>query len=373
MNAIRTGTAITALLFVSLSVYAAGGNRPDSAIKEVRVKCDQGQTLQAAIDRADRTARPLAINFTGTCTENLSIGRSRLAIDGAGAGRIVGQVRNFGANITLRNLTITGPGVGYIASGGRTRLLDVHFVDNEEQGIAISGNGMVFFRNGSITSSGLEGVAVKSGTLEASNVQIAENGSGIQATMAQISLENADVVRNRGRGIDASMNSALRLVAGTFNENDGAGLVVDNSSSIYTEGVDVSWNGSSGISVRFNSAADIVDSTFSHNGQGGGFGSGAFVSTSSSATFRDTALFSNIVGINSFRQAFVHLEGATEVRDNMFDGMRLVQDSGAVVDDPVSIPPNGSGTAVSCDDTESSLDNRSTRVGPTNCTDFNSQ
>lgn len=372
MNIFRTGAAIAALLSISLSAGASGWNWPDSAVKEVHVNCDDGQTLEAAIDRADWTARPFIINFTGTCVENISIGRSRLSLDGGGTGQIVGQVRSFGARITLRNLTITGPGVGYISTGGRTRLLNVHLVDNEQEGLSISGNGVVFFRNGTVVNNGLEGVAVESGTLDASNVHISENSSGIEATMARIALENSDVVNNRGRGIDASMNSAVRLVDGAFNENDGVGVVVDGSSSLYTERVDVSWNGSSGISVRFNSDADIVDSTFSHNGQGGRFGSGAFVSTSSSATFRDTAFFSNIVGINAFRQSFVHLEGTTEVRDNTFDGMRLVQDSGAVVDAPVSIPANGSGNAVSCDDTESSLEKRSPSVGPTNCTDFNS-
>lgn len=66
------------------------------------------------------------------------------------------------------------------------------------------------------------------------------------------------------------------------------------------------------------------------------------------------------------------VRGTTDVRDNLSDGMRLVHDSGAIVDAPAGIPPNGSGFAVNCFDTESSLDNRSAGVGMTNCTGFDS-
>jgi hypothetical protein len=62
------------------------------------------------------------------------------------------------------------------------------------------------------------------------------------------------------------------------------------------------------------------------------------------------------------------MTGATVVRDNLRDGLRLTYDSGAVGNDP--IPPNGSGYAVFCNDTESSFENRSDEPVLTNCKDF---
>jgi hypothetical protein len=50
--------------------------------------------------------------------------------------------------------------------------------------------------------------------------------------------------------------------------------------------------------------------------------------------------------------------------------MGLSYDSGAIVNDPVFVPENGSGFAVYCRDTESSFENRSPGVGLTNCKGF---
>ena len=151
-----------------------------------------------------------------------------------------------------------------------------------------------------------------------------------------------------------------------FFSEAGASRIV----TFVAERVDISWNGSSAVAVRFNSNASIADSTISNNGQGGGFGTGVFVSTSSTATIDSSEIFGNLAGVNANRQSFINVEGTTVVRDNFGDGMTLVHDSGAIVDNPVIIPPNGSGYAVYCNDTESSFENRSAGVGLTNCKGF---
>jgi hypothetical protein len=229
---------------------------------------------------------------------------------------------------------------------------------------------MVYFNGGSVTNNGLEGIAVESGTLGASDVEISGNQSGIAASMARITLENTQVINNAGRGIDVAGNSALMVSGGAVRGNGGAGVIVDNTSSFAADGVDISWNGSTGVGVRWNSNADIVGCTIGNNAQANPNRTGVFVSTSSSATIDSTEVFGNGAGIGATRQSFVNLSGTTVVRDNLGDGMWLRYDSGAVVDDPVIIPPNGSGYAVYCNDTESSFEDRSAGVGLTNCKGF---
>jgi hypothetical protein len=332
------------------------------------VNCDVGQSLQDAVNHARSSAAPLVLTVKGTCYETVRTGRD-LIIEGNNEAVIHGSLVNFGGRWTVRNIDITGPGLGMFASTGRTRLLNVRFFDNEEAGLLISDNGMVAFAGGSVTNNGGAGVAVHSGNFEAGDVEISGNSSGIQASMAQITLENARVVDNSERGIDVAENSALRLVDSIVSGNGGVGVIADNSSSFVAERVDISRNGSSAVGLRWNSTAEIVASTISYNGQGGGFGSGVFVSMSSSAIIESTEIFSNRAGVNANRKSIVDIRGTTVVRDNLEHGIGLDFDSGAILYPPVSIPPNGSGYAVYCFDTESILDNRSAGVGLTDCRD----
>jgi hypothetical protein len=338
--------------------------------RDLKVNCDKGQSLQDAVNTARSSAAPLAVNVEGDCYENLRFSRDLLTIDGGGKAVIHGSLTNFGARVTIRNIEITGPGFGIFASTGRTRLINVHFIENEEEGLLVSDNAMVYFNGGSVTNNGLEGVAVESGTLGASDVEISGNQAGIAASMARITLENTQVVNNAGRGIDVAGNSALMVSGGAISGNGGAGVIVDNTSSFAADGVDISWNGSSGVGVRWNSNADIVGCTIGNNAQVNPNRSGVFVSMSSSATIDSTEVFGNRTGVGATRQSFINLSGSTVVRDNFGDGLRLSYDSGAIVDDPVVIPENGSGYAVYCNDTESSFENQSAGVGLISCKGF---
>ena len=338
--------------------------------RDLKVNCDIGQSVQDAINRARSSAAPLVVNVKGDCYENVILSRDALTIDGGGETVIHGTLINRGVRVTISNIGITRPGFGMRATTGRTRLINVHFFDNAEEGLIVRRNGMVLFRGGSVKNNDLEGIAVESGTLEVGDVEISGNDFGIDASMARIRLEDTQIINNVRRGISVADNSALQVADIVVRENGGAGVIVDNGSSFVAERVDISWNGSSAVAVRFNSNASIADSTISNNGQGGGFGTGVFVSTSSTATIDSSEIFGNLAGVNANRQSFINVEGTTVVRDNFGDGMTLVHDSGAIVDNPVIIPPNGSGYAVYCNDTESSFENRSAGVGLTNCKGF---
>jgi hypothetical protein len=432
--------------------------------EERTVNCDEGESLQQAIDAGAGSAKDVAIFVTGTCVENLLITRDRLTISGDGNTVIDGRVSVRGAdNLFIQNLTITGFGDGISASFARIRLINVHLVGNDGYGLALRHGGYVLMRdgaiahnqgdsgllvrnglcnlsnvevfennfdgifvdeNGSLTMTGgrvdfhgngtgiklnlssslqLDGVHVgfnqfggisvlmgsaaaisnstinenseagiraESGTLDLNDAEISGNGTGIAATAAKITLGNVHIANNANRGIDAQGNSGLIMRGGAAIGNGSVGIIVDNGSSIYAEGVAVWDNGSSGVGVRWNSNADFAGCTIGNNGQGSSRRSGLFVSTSSSVTLVDTEVFGSGTGIGATRQSFVDLGGSTVVRDNLTDGLRLSYDSGAIIDDEVVIPPNGSGWAVYCNDTESSLENNSAEVAPIFCKGF---
>jgi hypothetical protein len=264
-----------------------------------------------------------------------------------------------------------GNGTGIVASQSSSIELDeVHVGFNQEAGVAVSMGSSAAINNSMVNENADTGIRVQSGTLGLINVEVSGNRAGIEASMAKITLEDAQVINNAERGVDVAANSALIMSGGTVSGNGNVGIIVDNGSSLAAERVDISANGSSGLGVRWNSNAELADCTIGNNAPGSSRRSGVFVSTSSSATFGNTVVFGSGTGIGATRQSFIDLGGTTEVRDNLTDGLRLSYDSGAIIDDEVIIPPNGSGWAVFCNDTESSLENQSDSVAPISCTGF---
>jgi hypothetical protein len=427
------------------------------------VNCDEGESLQHAIDSGAGSAAEKEIYVTGHCEENLRILRDKITLIGVGNTVIDGRILVRGSdNITLESLTITGPRDGISASMSRIFMDNVDVVGNGGYGIALRHGGAIFLRDGSIAdnlggigllienghgdlrnidvfsnavdgivvnvngnltmiggsvnlhdqgtgitanlSSSVEleevsvsnnlagmsvsmgaaavinnstinenadvGIVVKSGALGLNNVEISGNRAGITASMAKINLESVHVVNNAERGIDVAASSGLIFYGGSVSGNGDAGVIVENGSSLAAEGVSVRENGSTGIRVSWNSNADIVACAIHDNAQVIPNRSGVFVRTSSSATIDSTEVFGNGTGIGVTRQSFVDLTGNTVVRDNSRHGMGLSYDSGAIVNDPVFVPENGSGFAVYCRDTESSFENRSPGVGLTNCKGF---
>ena len=190
--------------------------------------------------------------------------------------------------------------------------------------------------------------------------------------MSRIRLENTQIVNNAERGINVTDNSALQVTDSVVSSNGQRGIGVNGNSSLSAARVDISWNGSGGVAVSGNSTAEIDDCIIGNNAHAFLNRSGVFVTQSSYANIGNTEIFGNSSGVGVARQSFVNLRGATVVTNNSRDGMRLLFDSGAIINDPVNIPANGSGYAVYCDDTESSVENRSGSVGLTHCTGFDS-
>ena len=312
---------------------------------EINVNCDEGDSLQKAIDSGAGSAAQRAIYVTGFCEEDLLITRDNIALLGDGNTMISGQIRVRGSDgLTIRDLSITGPGDGISASVSRIFMTNVHIVGNYGDGIALRWGGAISLRDGSIA-----------GNLGDIGFLI-ENGHG--------ELINTEVSRNDNDGIVVNVNGNLTMIGGKVGIHEqGTGITANLSSSVELEGVSVS-NNETGISVLSGSAAAINNSTINGNTN-----TGVFVSMSSSVTIDSTNIFHNERGISATRHSFVTLSGPTEVRDNWFDGLRLLFGSGAVVSGGVSIPIHPSGWAVYCRDAESNLSNRA--GVSTNCKGFN--
>ena len=312
---------------------------------EINVNCDKGDSIQKAVDAGAGSAARKVIYVTGFCEEDLLITRDNISLLGDGNTMISGHIRVRGSDgLTIRDLSITGPGDGIAASVSRIFMTNVHIVGNYGDGIALSWGGAISLRNGSIA-----------GNLGDAGFLI-ENGHG--------DLINTEVSGNAYDGIVLIGNGSVTMTGGEVGLHEqGTGITAKLSSSVELDSVSVS-NNETGISVSNGSAAEINSSTIYGNTR-----TGVFVSTSSSAIVDSSQIYENERGVAASRQSFVTLSGPTEVRDNWFDGLRLLFGSGAVVSSGVFIPEHPSGWAVYCRDSESSLSNRA-GVSPTNCLDF---
>ena len=313
---------------------------------EKNVNCDKGDSIQNAIDAGAGSAARKVVYVTGFCEEDLLITRDNISLLGDGNTMISGHIRVRGSDgLTIRDLSITGPGDGISVSVSRIFMTNVHIVGNYGDGIALRWGGAISLRNGSIA-----------GNLGDIGFLI-ENGHG--------ELINTEVSDNASDGIVVNANGSLTMTGGEVDLHEqGTGITAKLSSSVELESVSVSKN-KTGISVLIGSAAAISNSTINGNTN-----TGVFVSTSSSATIDGTEIYENERGVAATRQSFVTLSGPTEVQDNWSDGLRLLFGSGAVVSSGVFIPEHPSGWAVYCRDAESNLSNRA-GVGPTNCQGFN--
>lgn len=362
------------------------------------VDCDDGDSLQKAIDAGAGSAATVDIDVTGVCTEDLLITRDRVIINGDGNTMIDGQVTVRGAdNLTIRDLTITGPGNGINASAARVFMVRVHFIGNHDYGIALRHGGAIFLRDGSITNNlGDIGLLIENGHGQLTNVEVSNNavdgivvnvngnltmsggsvqsqgmGNGIVANLGStLELGDVTVKNNLYAGVSVLMGSAAEIRGGFVETNEGIGIDVADNSSLAAYGVEIKDNGTNGIRVYRNSNVNIVGGMINDNARVLTGRSGVFVSTSSSADIDSAEISGNGTGVGVSRHSFVLLRGATVVNYNSRDGVRLSYDSGAVALDGVYIRDN-SGWAVYCNDTESSLENRSgDNVDPIECSGF---
>jgi len=217
-------TVTTLFLGLVLGLWSVSGaaQNPD-----VYVDCDAGDSLNDAVRAEGDWGEPQTIFVTGTCYGRVTLPRNRVTIDGqpeeGGPVAVLdGTIVNWGSNVAIRNITITGESSGVSASGGRTRLINVDISHNTEEGIVISRGGSVSLSNSRVFGNELEGVAVETGFLIVNNSEIAENEVGIDATMGRITLnEGTSIVHNRGGGVAGMLHTSILANGPAWIERNG--------------------------------------------------------------------------------------------------------------------------------------------------------
>lgn len=307
------------------------------------VNCDEGESLQAALETGKGSAAPIEIELIGFCEEEITIPRDRVTIVGIDGATIVGQVNSNGASlVTLQDLTITGAGRGVNAFGGRMRLIDVNLIENSRHAV----------------------FAIHGAVIRLIRGQVGNNGSGMVAHGSNLALRSTDVFGHPDFGVAATDNSFASIRGGSLTGN-GEG-VYGNNSVVTVSGTWIGDNDGMGISLG-GARTTLDDVTISGNGS-----IGLYLNFTGSAAVYGGAIENNGgSGILADAHAMFSLDG-TRVVDNGNHGFELMRDAGALVLGTSYVPANLSGLAAFCGDDESSVQvHEPADVGSMEgCTDF---
>ncbi len=242
------------------------------------VDCNSpGQTLAAAMQAASPGD---TIQFTGTCTETVTITKSNLTLDGQGSGMIDGggaapansidgALTIDGAQrVTIRGLTVQNGADGILATSGASVVLtDVVSKNNADDGIQVLHNSAMQV-GGAVTSMGNadNGIVVSDSSsldIRDSNLTSRQNGDD---DMSVFSASSVSIT-----------NSSVQLVQNGATEGSGDGLAILGASVFATSNpgtveLIAAQNASRGIFVASNSSLFLTQSSStmpSNNGRDG--------------------------------------------------------------------------------------------------------
>lgn len=330
---------LVAFVLVGLSVPAEGGVR--------EVNCNEGDSLQKAIERGGGSALPIEIHVSGECVETIAVRRSNVAIVGDEGTTIVGHFRVFGSdNVRIQNLTVTGSGNGITTVHSRVRIFDVHLIGNDGYGLAVRGGSSLTMRNGSISGN--------------------HGGSGLLLETSSANLSNVDVSWNASDGIVVNINSTLTMVGGGVNNHwNGAGIRAYLSSAVELVGLTVELNSLGGL-LMTNASGGVANN--SHFNENGSFG--VLLSENSMLEMAGGSLCCNhLYGALVSRHGFLTLE-TVEVFDNHAHGLVVETDGGLIVGGNSVIDGNWAFDQIECRGKEASIEiEPGVVVGPVACID----
>jgi hypothetical protein len=188
----KHSSTISASSLMALALVAAPGHLAAQTDATVRtVDCAKGQSVQRVIDR-EPAAKPVVVVVKGTCTENITILRDRVTLEGhKSGGAIVGrdpqQETLFidGAfNVSIRHLTISGDNVGINTHAAQLQLEDSTISNNGRRGLEIEDNSYVSIVDSVISNN---------------------NGFGIEADQSVLDLSgDTSITNNTEGGVEAA-------------------------------------------------------------------------------------------------------------------------------------------------------------------------
>ncbi len=231
-----------------------------------KVRCDHGETITKALQISNLN-KPLVIQITGDCHENVSIHRSDTTLSGTDpdSSKIIGipetdpikesPITISGArNVIVENLTVTNGGSsGIVVVNGRASILDSVVSANAQDG---GGSGIFVGTGGHAT---IDNVIVEDNPFN--GIQIARGGS-TAITNSLIQLNGASGIRlDEGGSARIGVDLLNDPGGNTISDNTGGGISLNRSSTARIENNTVEDNESNGIGIYQGSSAQITGNT----------------------------------------------------------------------------------------------------------------
>jgi hypothetical protein len=240
---------------------------PATAQRTISVNCGAGHTIAAALANP---ARSLIITVHGSCSENVTIARDDVTLQGVAGATVSGPdvtkntITVAGARVVISTLTVMGGRNGIVGFG--STLLDVRdcTVRNTNGfGIAFqqATNGTV--DGSTIQANPLSGISIESGSATITNSTIRDNGQW-------------GIIASNGASGRIGLTDLGKAAGNTISDNGVWGVLISIGAVAFVGGNTISGNGTdqhsanrSGITV-VDSVADITGGNKITNNPGGG-------------------------------------------------------------------------------------------------------
>jgi hypothetical protein len=282
------------LILATIGALVAAAPADAQAPSELEVRCDAGDSLEAALASIETGGRILL--RSGVCTGNFSITRT-VRIQGEGLDRVTLQAADparpvvqisAGITVKVQGITVRGGHIG-VSTVGRIEMTFSTVADNTDAGIEIRDGGMLVTDRVLVTrnvGSGiriLNGEAAVSGSVISKNVTDRAGGAGVLVVggRAEIAMTRFDE------------NESV---------NDGGGLLATRKGIVVLDRVRFFRNttrvGQGGAIALRGSTADITASSFFENAADTGNGGGIAVLDKSELRMTNTTLASNVASFS---------------------------------------------------------------------------
>jgi hypothetical protein len=289
------------------------------------VDCDKGDSLQKAIDAGAGSAKPIEIQLSGNCYEDIRISRDDVRIVGGHDATIIGDTRLYAAdNVNLTDVKLTGQGEGIRIVNGRARLTNVHIAQNETTGISVRQSGMAVLRNCTIEANAEGGVIVDNASAIIGDSTIENNGGeGIFVTNnGFLSFDGGSVTNHEyGSGIIAANGSTIAVSDSHVGGNNPVGIALYMGSTGTVINTDAGANAAIGIDLETNSALEFFEGIIAWNGL-----YGAYVKSHSTLNLHTVPVEYNLAhGIVVESDGALFARGDTRIENNMAGDMVQIE------------------------------------------------
>ena len=181
------------------------------------VFCDQGQSIQDAVDRAQEGA---FINVSGTCNEAVVIRKDRITIFTFNDATIMPPAESpaflvqFADMVRIFKFNIVGGGIGFFVSLGSSAVIANNQISDTSLAIGISGGSYAFIANNVLNNNsgqiGVDGNA----TADVIDNTITGGGNGINAASASsVNVGGNNISGTIAHGISVSTNAHMSLIS----------------------------------------------------------------------------------------------------------------------------------------------------------------